>query len=58
MSEDHHAPLFEAVPNFSESPIDAVELLLRASTALRYSRADDNMLSTLSFDEVPPAALR
>jgi diguanylate cyclase (GGDEF)-like protein len=47
-----------AVPNFSESPIDAVELLLRATTALRYSRADDNVLSTLSFDEVPPAALR
>jgi hypothetical protein len=28
------------VPNFAESPIDAVALLLRTATALRESRAD------------------
>ena len=47
-----------AVPNFSESPIDAVELLLRASAALRYTRADDSASAICSFDQVPPAALR
>lgn len=45
-----------AVPNFSQSPIDAVELLLRASTALRYSRADDTGVTVRSFDEVPLTA--
>lgn len=45
-----------AVPNFKESPIDAVELLVRASTALRHTRADGGGSAVQSFDDLPPAA--
>jgi PleD family two-component response regulator len=45
-----------AVPNFTESPIDAIELLLRASTALRYSRAEGSAATVRSYDDLPAAA--
>jgi diguanylate cyclase (GGDEF)-like protein len=41
-----------AVPDFAESSVDAVEMLLRAATALRQLRADGSAGSTIrAFDE-------
>ncbi|HEU4641945.1 MAG TPA: response regulator [Gemmatimonadaceae bacterium] len=42
-----------AVPDFSESAVDAVEMLLRATTALRYLRTDETGASIKSFEDVP-----
>lgn len=46
-----------AVPNFAESPIDAVELLLRAERALRHAR-NSGATRTVAFDEVPGTAIQ
>lgn len=42
-----------AVPDFSESAVDAVEMLLRATTALRYLRTDESGATIKSFEDVP-----
>ncbi len=42
-----------AVPNFAESSVDAVEMLLRATTALRYARDDQKGGEIRGFEEVP-----
>jgi len=42
-----------AVPDFSESAVDAVEMLLRATTALRYLRSDSTGETIKAFEEVP-----
>jgi diguanylate cyclase (GGDEF)-like protein len=42
-----------AVPDFSESAVDAVEMLLRATTALRYLRTDGSGATIKAFEEVP-----
>jgi hypothetical protein len=42
-----------AVPNYAESTIDAVEMLLRAATALRHLRGDGNGDAIRAFEEVP-----
>lgn len=42
-----------AVPDFAESAVDAVEMLLRATTALRYLRTDDTTSRIKAFEEVP-----
>lgn len=44
-----------AVPDFAESSVDAVELLLRATTALRYVGPDANSHRIRAFDELPMA---
>jgi two-component system, cell cycle response regulator len=41
-----------AVPNFAESSVDAVELLLRAATALRHVKGDEKRGIT-AFEDVP-----
>lgn len=41
-----------AVPDFAESPIDAVELLLRATTALRELKRDGDSEQVRAFDSV------
>jgi len=41
-----------AVPNFADSSVDAVELLLRAATALRHVKGSETMQIT-SFEDVP-----
>jgi diguanylate cyclase (GGDEF)-like protein len=41
-----------AVPNFSESSVDAVELLLRAATALRHVKGSETPQIT-AFEDVP-----
>ena len=41
-----------AVPNFAESSVDAVELLLRAATALRHVKGSENAQIT-AFEDVP-----
>ena len=41
-----------AVPNFAESSVDAVELLLRAAAALRHVKASDQP-SIAAFEDVP-----
>lgn len=46
-----------AVDNFADSPVDAVELLLRATTALRHVRTDTAAL-TRSFEDIPNAVAR
>lgn len=43
-----------AVANFADSPVDAVELLLRATTALRYTSQEGNGPSIRAFEELPP----
>ena len=40
-----------AVVNFAESPVDAVEMLLRATTALHHARENGDVIK--SFDQVP-----
>jgi hypothetical protein len=43
-----------AVPDFSESALDAVEMLLRATTALRNARSEDGGPDVLkAFEAVP-----
>lgn len=42
-----------AVPDFAESPVDAVELLLRATTALRDLKRDGNTDQVRGFDPTP-----
>jgi PleD family two-component response regulator len=42
-----------AVPDFSESAVDAVEMLLRATTALRYLRTDYRGAVIKAFEDVP-----
>ena len=42
-----------AVPDFSESTVDAVEMLLRATTALRYLRTEESGSRIRAFEEVP-----
>lgn len=42
-----------AVPDFSESAVDAVEMLLRATTALRYLRTDHPGAAITAFEDVP-----
>ncbi len=44
-----------AVPDFSESSVDAVELLLRATTALRYTGPGVDSYRIRAFDELPMA---
>ena len=42
-----------AVPDFAESDVDAVELLLRAATALRHNRAKDPQQRISAFSDIP-----
>ena len=42
-----------AVPDFAESPVDAVELLLRATTALRDLRSGGETDRVRAFEQVP-----
>ncbi len=42
-----------AVPDFAESPVDAVELLLRATTALRDLKRDGDSEQVRAFDPAP-----
>lgn len=42
-----------AVPDFAESPVDAVELLLRATTALRDLKRDGDTEQVRAFDQTP-----
>ena len=42
-----------AVPDFAESGVDAVELLLRAATALRHNRAKDPRQRISAFSDIP-----
>ena len=43
-----------AVPDFAESPVDAVELLLRATTALRDLKRDGDTEQVRGFEPRPP----
>jgi diguanylate cyclase (GGDEF)-like protein len=54
-SGDHRIRLragYCAVPNFAESSVDAVELLLRAATALRHVKGSETAQIT-AFEDVP-----
>ncbi|HEV2083698.1 MAG TPA: response regulator [Gemmatimonadales bacterium] len=42
-----------AVPDFAESPVDAVELLLRATTALRDLKREGDSEQVRAFDQAP-----
>jgi diguanylate cyclase (GGDEF)-like protein len=42
-----------AVPDFAESPVDAVELLLRATTALRDLKRDGDTDQVRAFEQAP-----
>jgi diguanylate cyclase (GGDEF)-like protein len=42
-----------AVPDFAESPVDAVELLLRATTALRELKREGEVEQVRAFDQAP-----
>jgi predicted signal transduction protein with EAL and GGDEF domain len=42
-----------AVPDFAESTVDAVELLLRATTALRDLKRDGESVQVRGFDQAP-----
>jgi diguanylate cyclase (GGDEF)-like protein len=46
-----------AVPDFAESSVDAVEMLLRATTALRHLRAEGNGERIRAFEQVPVKSL-
>jgi diguanylate cyclase (GGDEF)-like protein len=46
-----------AVPDFSESSVDAVEMLLRATTALRHLRSEGNGERIRAFEQVPLKSL-
>jgi hypothetical protein len=44
---------YSAVADFAESTVDAVELMLRAATALRHTRvAEGRELTVATFDDV------
>lgn len=45
---------FDAVPNYAESSVDAVEMLLRASAALRCAHADGSPFSIRAFQDPAP----
>ena len=42
-----------AVPDFATSPVDAVEMLLRATSALRHLRAEGNSDRVRAFEQLP-----
>jgi hypothetical protein len=42
-----------AVPDFAQSPVDAIELLLRATTALRDLRREGKGERIRAFEQVP-----
>lgn len=42
-----------AVPDFAASPVDAVEMLLRATSALRHLRAEGNNDRVRAFEQLP-----
>jgi len=42
-----------AVPNFADSSVDAVEMLVRAATALRQGRSAGGAARITAFDESP-----
>jgi hypothetical protein len=46
-----------AYQDFSKSPVDAVELLLRAATALRHARASDEARIS-GYHDVPAHAVQ
>jgi len=46
-----------AVPDYSQSPIDAIEMLLRATTALRHARANPGTGMVQAFDQIPASDL-
>jgi diguanylate cyclase (GGDEF)-like protein len=46
-----------AVPDFAESSVDAVEMLLRATTALRHLRNEGNGERIRAFEQVPLKSL-
>ncbi|MEP6473430.1 MAG: GGDEF domain-containing protein, partial [Gemmatimonadota bacterium] len=46
-----------AVPDYSQSSIDAIEMLLRATTALRHARANPGAARVQAFDQIPAAEL-
>ena len=46
-----------AVPDFAESSVDAVEMLLRATTALRHLRNEGNGERIKAFEQVPMKSL-
>ena len=46
-----------AVPDFAESSVDAVEMLLRATTALRHLRTEGTVDRIKAFDQVPLKSL-
>jgi diguanylate cyclase (GGDEF)-like protein len=46
-----------AVPDFAESSVDAVEMLLRATTALRHLRSEGNGERIKAFEQVPVKSL-
>ena len=48
---------YAVVPNFAESPVDALELLLRAAAALRHARTRKSG-PILAFDDVPVSELQ
>ena len=45
---------YSAVPDFAEASMDAVELLLRATTALRDLKRGDQTDSIRAFEQIPP----
>ena len=46
-----------AVPDFAESSVDAVEMMLRATTALRHLRSEGNGERIKAFEQVPVKSL-
>jgi len=46
-----------AVPDFAASPVDAVEMLLRATSALRHLRAEGNNDRVRAFEQLPVTPL-
>ena len=44
---------YAAVPDFAHSTVDAVELMLRAATALRHVRSTEATKTITSFEDVP-----
>ena len=46
-----------AVDNYAQSPVDAVEMLVRATTALRHARAEEDRNDVVrAYEEVPSSA--
>jgi hypothetical protein len=45
-----------AVPDFAAASVDAVEMLLRAATALHHTRQGHEDALVTSFDELPASA--